>query len=161
MISAVYFACPGIGNIDRSKRNKAMNLLFVCASNSVRSQMAEGWARHLGDESINVRSAGMQPFKVHPMAIHIMKQVGIDISHHQSRRLDDRLLKWADYVVTLSETVKPYSTYFPPDVKYDHWTIPNPDTLVSEEISQEQAYAMIRDQIKLRVERLLRTIKKK
>lgn len=138
-----------------------MNLLFVCASNSVRSQMAEGWARHLGDESISVRSAGMQPFKVHPMAIHIMKQVGIDISRHQSRRLDDRLLEWADYIVTLSETVKPYSAFFPPDVKYDHWTIPNPDTLVSEDISQEHAYAMIRDQIKLRVERLLRAIRKK
>jgi arsenate reductase (thioredoxin) len=149
------------GKSTEARGTQTMNLLFVCASNSVRSQMAEGWARHLGDESINVRSAGMQPFKVHPMAIHIMKQVGIDISRHQSRRLDDRLLKWADYIVTLSETVKPYSAFFPPDVKYDHWTIPNPDTLVSEEISQEQAYATIRDQIKLRVERLLRAIKKK
>ncbi len=138
-----------------------MNLLFVCASNSVRSQIAEGWARHLGDETVNVRSAGMQPFRVHPMAVYTMKQVGIDISRQQSRRLDDRLTQWANCIVTLSETVKPYSAFFPKGIKYDHWTIPNPDAIVSEDLSQEEAYARIRDTIKLRVERLLSTIKKK
>lgn len=138
-----------------------MNLLFVCASNSVRSQIAEGWARHLGDDSINARSAGMQPFSVHPMAVYTMKQVGIDISRHQSRRLDDRQMKWADCIITLSETVKPYSAYFPKGIEHDHWSVPNPDTLISDEISQEQAYARIRDEIKRRVQRLLETVRKK
>jgi len=138
-----------------------MNLLFVCASNSVRSQIAEGWARHLGDDTIHVRSAGMQPFGVHPMAVYTMKQVGIDISRHRSRRLDDRQMKWADCIITLSETVKPYSAFFPEGITYDHWSIPNPDTLVSDDVSQEQAYAMIRDEIKRRVERLLEAAKKK
>jgi arsenate reductase len=117
--------------------------------------MAEGWARHLGGDSINIRSAGMQPFGVHPMAVYTMKQVGIDISRHQSRRLDDRQMKWADCIITLSETVKPYSAYFPKGIDHDHWSIPNPDTLVTDDLSQEEAYTQVRDEIKRRVERLL------
>ena len=135
-----------------------MRLLFVCASNSVRSQIAEGWARHLGGNSIEVRSAGIQPFMVHPVAVSTMKEVGIDISRQISRRLDDRLLKWADYVITLSDTVKPYSIYFPETVKYDHWSIPNPDTLVVDDITQPQAYAIIRDKLKVRIEKFLQSI---
>lgn len=146
---------------EMSEEQRNMNLLFVCASNSVRSQIAEGWARRLGDDTITVRSAGMQPFRVHPMAVYIMKQVGIDISRQQSRRLDDRLMKWADCIVTLSDTVKPYSAYFPKGITYDHWTIPNPDAIVGKNLSQEEAYAQIRDTIKSRVERLLSIMKKK
>ncbi len=136
-----------------------MNLLFVCASNSVRSQMAEGWARHLSDDSIEVRSAGLQPFMVHPVAVMTMKEIGIDISHQMNRRLDDQILKWADYVITLSETVKPYSAYFPDTVKYDHWSIPNPDTLVVGDMTQPQAYAQTRDKLKTRIENFLQSIR--
>lgn len=135
-----------------------MNLLFVCASNSVRSQMAEGWARHLGDGAIDVRSAGISPFGVHPQAIAAMKEVGIDISSHPKRRLDERQLKWADWVITLCDTVKPYSAYFPDDVRYDHWSIPNPDALVNDNITQAEAYAKTRDDLKRRIEHFLKTI---
>jgi arsenate reductase len=137
------------------------NLLFVCAGNSVRSQMAEGWARRLGDGLVDARSAGLQPAPVHPLAVAVMKEVGIDISGHRNRRLDERLLEWADYVITLSDMVKSYSIYFPKDINYDHWSIPNPDSLVNDEISHDDAYARVRDDIKLRVEKLLANIGRK
>ncbi len=133
-----------------------MNILFICASNSVRSQMAEGWARHLGDETINVRSAGMQPFMVHPMAIHVMKEAGVDISRQRCRRVDDRVLSWADCIVTLTEVDKPINLNIPEHARHERWSIPNPDALVSDAVTQEEAYRRIRDKIKEQVERLLR-----
>ena len=120
--------------------------------------MAEGWARHLGGDNIKVRSAGLTPFMVHPLAVAAMREAGIDISSQGSRRLNDRLMQWADWVITLSDTVKPYSAYLPDTVKYDHWSIPNPDTLVSDDITQAQAYARIRDDLMRRIEHFLKEI---
>ena len=74
------------------------------------------------------------------------------------RRLDDRQLKWADWVITLCDTVKPYSAHFPDTVKYDHWSIPNPDARVSDDVSQEEAYAQTRDDLKRRIEHFLKEI---
>jgi arsenate reductase len=121
--------------------------------------MAEGWARHLGNGTIDVRSAGIQPFMVHPLAIATMEAAGIDISRQRNNRLDDRILEWADWVITLSDTVKPYSAYFPRSVRYDHWSIPNPDTLVNTNITPADAYARIRDKLKQRIEDFLGSVK--
>jgi len=137
-----------------------INLLFICSSNSVRSQMAEGWARHLSHDALDIRSAGVSPFPVHPMAVATMKKAGIDISRHRNRRLDNRLMDWADYIITMSEAVRPYSAYFPEKARYDHWSIPNPDNLVSEDVDLEQAYDRVRDTIKRRVTRLLESLDK-
>ncbi|MCP4569444.1 MAG: arsenate reductase ArsC [FCB group bacterium] len=135
-----------------------MKILFICAGNSVRSQMAEGWGRQLADNSIHFASAGIQALGVHPLAIDTMLAVGIDISGHKSQPLSDEILSWADYIITLSESVKPYSTFFPSSAKYDHWSIPNPDTLFPN-ITREEAYADIRDKIRHLVERLIQNIK--
>jgi arsenate reductase len=137
-----------------------MNLLFVCASNSVRSQIAEGWAKKMGGDKFKVRSAGMQPFRVHPMAVYTMREVDIDISRQSSSRLTDQLIQWADYIITLSETVKPYSAYFPKSKRYDHWSVPNPDTVVGPGMTKQKAYGHIRDIIRARVDKLLKSLKK-
>ena len=134
-----------------------MNVLFICAGNAVRSQMAEGWARHLANGSIRIASAGIQALGVHPMAIEIMSHAGIDISGHKSQPLSDDILNWADHIITLSESVKPYSSFFPEKAVYDHWSIPNPDALFPG-ISRDEAYTEIRDRIKYNVERLLKNI---
>lgn len=136
------------------------NVLFICTSNSVRSQIAEGWARHLGDETIGVRSAGLQPFMVHPLAIQTMREAGVDISRQSCRRLNERLLTWADHIVTLCETAKPSSDLYPNTAVHHHWPIPNPDDLTPTGLTPEQAYAQIRDDIRARVEELLRNVRK-
>lgn len=132
-----------------------MNILFVCAGNSVRSPMAEGWARHLAGNGFNIKSAGIRPGGIHPLAVLIMQQVNIDISRHKSRRLSDDLIDWADHIVTLADSVKPYIDDIPDSVIHHHWSIPNPDAVVGDDLSLTEAYARARDQIKRRVARLL------
>lgn len=136
-----------------------MNLLFICVSNSVRSQIAEGWVRELGGDFVQVRSAGLQPFKVHPLAVHTMKEVGIDISRYTSSRINDQLIQWADYIVTLCDTVKPFSASIPASKRHDHWPVPDPDSMAGDDMSKQKAYALIRDNIRYRVDKLLKSCK--
>ena len=63
-------------------------ILVVCTGNRARSQMAHGWMRHLGGSRVRVRSAGTQPKEVHPMAIRVMAEVGIDLSGHTSDHVE-------------------------------------------------------------------------
>jgi len=132
-----------------------MNLLFVCAGNSVRSQIAEGWARHLADaEKVMVSSAGIQACGVIPSAIRTMREVGIDISGHGTRTLSDPLLQWADYIITMADSIRPFAQFFPKSATHIHWSIRNPDAMPPS-VERDIAYARVRDDIKRRVEKLL------
>ncbi|MCK5125899.1 MAG: arsenate reductase ArsC [candidate division Zixibacteria bacterium] len=135
-----------------------MNILFICAGNSVRSQMAEGWARELCDEQHEVTSAGLQAGGVHPLAVESMRLVGIDISQHNSRRISDKLFNWADFIITVADRVEPYSVYFPETIKHIHWPIPNPDAMYAPNLQIEEAYAIIREDLRERVEQFLQSI---
>ncbi|MEZ5360386.1 MAG: arsenate reductase ArsC [Candidatus Zixiibacteriota bacterium] len=135
-----------------------MNLLFICAGNAVRSQMAEGWARALADGRHEVTSAGIDAGGVHPRAVETMRQAGIDISQHGTRRISDDLFHWADYIITLADSVKPYSVYFPESAAHLHWSIPNPDAMYAPGLSVDDAYAEVRDDIKRRIEKLLTSL---
>lgn len=132
------------------------NLLFICAGNSVRSQMAEGWARQLSCGKIKVNSAGIHPCGVNPLAVGVMRQAGVDISGHSCRKLDQNLLNWANAIITLCDSVQPYAALFPPAALHLHWSIRNPDALVTLAVSREEAYIRIRDEIKSLVESFLR-----
>ena len=100
-----------------------MKLLFLCVQNSARSQMAEGWARHLAPAGVEVFSAGSSPAFVRPDAIAVMAEVGIDLSNHSSDGLDDVPLDGIDLVVTLcAEEVCPTL----PGARQLHWPIPDP-----------------------------------
>ena len=63
-----------------------MNIMFLCTGNSCRSQMAEGWARHLGGDAITVQSAGIEAHGKNPRAISVMQEAGVDISQQESTR---------------------------------------------------------------------------
>ncbi|TXG82684.1 MAG: arsenate reductase ArsC [Sphingomonadales bacterium] len=79
-----------------------MNILFLCVANSARSQMAEGWARALlGPKGHGIQSAGSQPTRVNPFAIQAMAEVGIDISGHASKLVDDIDPASVETVITL------------------------------------------------------------
>jgi arsenate reductase len=83
--------------------NKIHKVMFLCTGNSCRSQMAEGFARELGRGVLESFSAGLIPCYVHPRAIEVMNEVGIDISQQESKAIDDQLLKQMDLVITLCE----------------------------------------------------------
>ena len=78
-----------------------LNILFLCTGNSCRSQMAEGWMRHLGADGFVVESAGIEAHGKNPRAIAVMQEAGVDISGQESTRLTEEMLADSDYVVTV------------------------------------------------------------
>lgn len=86
-----------------SETNEKIKVLFLCTGNSCRSQIAEGWARHLKGNVIDAYSAGVRPFGVSSRAIKVMAESGVDISMHKSKHVDEFSGIDFDYVVTLCD----------------------------------------------------------
>lgn len=100
------------------------SILFLCVANSARSQMAEGLARAMFGGQVRVQSAGSQPSRVSPYAIEVMREVGIDISMHTSKSVDEIDRTGIDTVITLcAEEVCPV---YLGKVKREHWPLPDP-----------------------------------
>ena len=118
-------------------------ILFVCVANSARSQMAEGFARFLGPSAIAVFSAGSTPQTVNPHAIAAMKEIGVDISTHRSKGLDDVPMSSIAVVVTLCDDAQCPSVGS--DVQVLHWPLPDPATADGEPLI---AFRRARDQIR-------------
>ena len=100
------------------------HLLFLCVANAARSQMAEGLARAMFGSRAVVASAGSQPSRVDPMAIEVMNEIGIDISGHRSKSVDEIDPASVDTVITLcAEEVCPV---WPGRFERMHWPLPDP-----------------------------------
>lgn len=89
------------------------NVLFLCTHNAARSQMAEGLLRTSYGDHYNVQSAGSHPTQVHPLAIQVMKEIGIDISHHRSKSIDEFRGSSFDVIVTVCDHAKESCPFFP------------------------------------------------
>jgi arsenate reductase len=126
-------------------------ILFLCVANSARSQMAEGLARHILGDRVEVMSAGSRPSKVHPLAVEAMAEIGIDISHQRSKSVEEIDTRRLDLVVTLcAEEVCPV---LPGRVRRLHWPIEDPvstDPALSPE-QLRQRFRAARDQIRARI----------
>lgn len=125
------------------------HILFACVANSSRSQMAEGLARQILGPRLEVASAGSEPSQLNSNAVAAMQAIGIDISHHRSKSLDEVDLDSVDLVVTLcAEEICPV---LPGRVKRLHWPIPDP---AGEQANDDEAkrFASVRDQIRMRME---------
>ena len=128
------------------------SILFLCVANSARSQMAEGLARDLFGDVVRVQSAGSSPSQVHPLAIEVMAELGIDLEAHTSKSAQDIDPTCVDLVVTLcAEEVCPA---FLADVPRMHWPLQDPDrkdeTLTKE--ARLQHFRTARDQIRGRLD---------
>lgn len=135
---------------------KPLRILFVCTGNSCRSQMAEGWARHLGGERVEAHSAGTHPAGyVNPMAIEVMKEVGIDVTGHVSKALDPALLKKVDVVITVCGNAEANCPVIPPPVQQRHWPIDDPIGTLGDRATIREAFRKVRDALRARVEVLL------
>ncbi|MEW5924312.1 MAG: arsenate reductase ArsC [Candidatus Zixiibacteriota bacterium] len=134
------------------------NILFVCSGNSVRSQMAEGLARHLSNSTCDIKSAGITPIGVNPVAIKSMGEIGIDISSQTSDFLTRDLLDWADYVITLCNSAMTRFPVIPPGTKHIHWDIPNPDRNYDSDELQAKGFARIRNLLREKIDSLLKEI---
>lgn len=125
-------------------------ILFICVQNAARSQMAEGLAKHFLAHQADVASAGSNPSgRVHPMAIAVMAEIGIDISQHKSKSINDFDLKQFDFVIALC--AEEQCPVLPPSVKKVSWALPDPagHDLPKEQIIKK--FRKIRDDIKKKV----------
>lgn len=134
-------------------------VMFLCTGNSCRSQMAEGWARELADEYIEVKSAGIDAYGQNEHAIQSMAEVGIDISKQQSIRVNGEMLEWADVVVTLCDNADEQCPVVNPQTMRLHMPLPDPAKLKGSSEELQHEFALIREQIRERVEVVLEQLK--
>jgi arsenate reductase len=133
-----------------------MRVLFLCTHNSSRSQMAEGLLRVRGDGAYQVFSAGTQPSVVHPLAIKVMREIGIDISDHRAKSLEEfRKQSPMDLVVTVCDEATEACPYFPNARRQVHWGFPDPSRVEGSEEERLAAFRHIRDLIATRIRQFL------
>ncbi|MGB9904612.1 MAG: arsenate reductase (thioredoxin) [Desulfotomaculales bacterium] len=126
-------------------------IVFVCTGNSCRSQMAEGFARHLGGDRWEVHSAGTSPQGVNPRAVRAMAEAGVDISRQRSKPIAPGLLESADIVVTLCGDAEEKCPLTPPSVRRLHWPLEDPARATGPEEEIMARFRAVRDEIRQRV----------
>jgi len=134
-----------------------LKVLFLCTGNSCRSQMAEGWARHLKGDVMEAYSAGIETHGLNPNAVKVMAEAGVDISGHRSRHLDKLSDVPFDYVVTVCDHAHESCPLFPGKTKVVHVGFDDPPRLAKDAQTEEEAlncYRRVRDEIKAFVESL-------
>ncbi len=126
-------------------------ILFLCTGNTCRSQMAEGWTRHLKGDVIEPHSAGLEPGEVDPLAIKVMAEAGVDISGQRSKDMEEMMEVEFDYVVTLCDHASENCPFFPGSAKIVHKGFDDPPKLAQTSSNEEEAlrhYRRVRDEIK-------------
>ncbi len=128
------------------------DVLFLCVANSARSQLAEGLGRVLAPPGVGVHSAGSAPGHVHPLAIEVMDERGIDIRAQRSKPIEAVPAERIGTVVTLcAEEVCPY---FPAQVVRHHWPQRDPAAVLGDEEDRRAAFRTCRDEIEAALRRL-------
>jgi arsenate reductase len=122
-------------------------VLILCTGNSARSQMAEGLLRHLAGVCFEVASAGVAPAEVRPEAIAVMRELGIDISHHRSKSVDEFLGQDFDYVITVCDNANEQCPIFPSNTKRIHWSFEDPAAAAGDEQARLAVFRRVRDEI--------------
>ena len=133
-----------------------MRVLILCTGNSARSQMAEGLLRHDGGNVCEVFSAGTKPSHVRPEAIAVMREVGVDISGHRSKSVEEFAGQDFDYVITVCDNAKESCPVFPARTKRIHWSIEDPAGAVADSKDEKlQAFRRVRDDLRGRLRSFL------
>ena len=124
-------------------------MLVICTGNRARSQMAEGWLRHLSAGAVEVHSAGTQPKGVHPLAIEVMEAVGIDLGEHSSEHVSVYEDQAFDLVVTVCDSARESCPVFPNAARVLHQPFEDPDYPEMSRGELREVFARIRDEIEV------------
>lgn len=125
------------------------HILFLCVANSARSQMAEGIARSLAPKGVRVSSAGSHPSRMNPLAVKALAEIGIDISSHYSKSVNDISSEDVDAVITLcAEEVCP--VFLGRALRF-HWGLPDPAATGTIEEERVQTFRDVRDELRRRL----------
>jgi arsenate reductase len=131
--------------------NDKQRVLILCTGNSARSQMAEGLFRHEAGDAFEVFSAGTKPSLVRPEAIAAMNEIGIDISGHRSKSVDQFKGEKLDYVITVCDNAKESCPLFPGAARLLHWPFQDPAAVEGTDAERKAAFRKVRDQIHGRI----------
>lgn len=127
-------------------------VLVLCTGNSARSQMAEGWLRHLAGERFEVFSAGTKPSVVNPLAIRVMAEADVDISGQRSKSLNEYLSQPFDYVITVCNQAAEACPVFLGPARRVHWSFPDPAVATGTEDERLAVFRQVRDAIRERLQ---------
>ena len=127
-------------------------VLFLCTHNSARSQMAEGLLRQLAGERFEAMSAGTEATHVRPLAVRVMQEIGVDISHQESKTLERYLGEPFDHVITVCDEANEACPFFPGAVSRLHWSFEDPSRAEGSEEERLAVFRRVRDGIRDRVQ---------
>lgn len=130
-----------------TKMNK-QRVLILCTGNSARSQMAEGLLRHDAGDRFEVESAGTKPSHVRPEAIAVMKEIGVDLSGHRSKSVDEFRDQKFDFVLTVCDNAKEACPIYPGHANRFHHSFEDPAAMQGTEPERLSAFRRVRDQIR-------------
>ncbi len=122
-------------------------ILFICTHNSARSQMAEGYMNAKYADLYEAFSAGTEATRVHPMAIAVMQEIGVDISGHRSKLLDEFFGKGIETVVTVCDSAQGACPFFPGAKKVIHQSFPDPSSFKGSDEEVRAGFRKVRDEI--------------
>ncbi|MBC8186466.1 arsenate reductase ArsC [candidate division KSB1 bacterium] len=126
-------------------------VLFLCTGNSCRSQIAEGYLRHFAGEKFEVLSAGLEPGKVNPNAILVMKEDNVDISSNTSDDINSFIKEKFDYIITVCDNAKENCPYFAGNALRIHWSFEDPADATGSDEEVLAVFREVRDQIKTKI----------
>jgi arsenate reductase len=141
-----------------------LKILFLCTGNSCRSQMAEGWTRHLKGAAIEPYSAGVEVHGLDPSAVKVMAEVGVDLSGQRSKHVSEVMDVPFDYVVTVCDNARESCPLFPGHAKVVHAGFDDPPRLAESAATEEEAlahYRRVRDEIRQFIETLPQALERK
>jgi arsenate reductase (thioredoxin) len=125
----------------------ARKVLFLCAGNSCRSQMAEGWLRHYARHRAEVFSAGTKPAGLNPMAVAVMRESGIDISGQRSKHIDEMAKEDFLFAITVCDVVHQECPAFPGALYQLQWSFDDPAEATGSEEEKLAVFRRVRDEI--------------
>ena len=130
-------------------------VLILCTGNSARSQMAEGLLRMLGRGRFEVESAGVRPSAVRAEAVEAMREIGIDISGHRSKSVDEFAGRPFDTVITVCDHAREHCPVFPASTRRIHWSFEDPAAVEGPDEVRLAAFRQVRDLIRERLQELV------
>ncbi len=131
---------------------RPIRVLFLCTSNSARSQMAEALLRHYGGERFEVHSAGTNPReRINPLTVVVMDAIDISLAGQYPKGLDSVSAEGWDYIITTCDQAKEACPVFPEDPEHIHWGFEDPAKVEGTEEQRLRAFRRVRDEIKRRV----------
>ena len=127
-------------------------VLFLCTGNSARSQMAEGYVRHVAGDSFEPLSAGIEPKGLNPLAVEAMSEIGIDISQQKSKDVVSFLGQYIPYIVTVCDNARERCPIFPRTYKFLHWGFDDPAAAQGTREEKLAVFRRVRDEIAKKID---------